>query len=53
MMKVATSKHCVIYKDMKIIIIVLVKSDPNNTGGPETRNCVCRVLLWLCYQGNK
>ena len=39
-MKVAKSKHCVIYKDMEIIIILLVKSNPNNTGGPQTRNCM-------------
>ena len=50
MMKVAKSKHCVIYKDF---VGKVRRTDPNNTGGPETRNSVCRVLLWLCYQGNK
>ena len=33
---------------MEIIIILLVKSDPNNTGGPQTRNYVYAEFFCGC-----
>ena len=58
-MEVDKSKYCVIYKDMEIIIILdvmLIKSVELTQiiqADHKLELCVCRVLLWLCYQGNK